>query len=255
MKMSVQYDKISQFTQVPTYEVLQQLVVDFLNRSDAGTIDNVPLFINFAEKAILRNLRIPAMEVMKRFVWGEYALEPGLTEGWIYIPGDYLEMVDIWTEKGIINRTSFSELMKRKTMGGTFSEQGYINENPTTEDTYDGGGCGGDPFSSLAPGADGSYARNANRWYFNPVPKADEEIYLTYYKDPMELSEETGSSDLLVLLPDAILYMSISEGHRFLMEEEKAMYYEGLARERVQAVTDQIQEAEFSGGVPQINLY
>jgi hypothetical protein len=39
------------------------------------------------------------------------------------------------------------------------------------------------------------------------------------------------------------------------MEEEKAMYYEGLARERVTAVTDQVEEAEFSGGVLQINQY
>jgi hypothetical protein len=254
--MAVTYDQVSQFTQVPTYDILQQLVVEFLNRSDSGTINQVPLFINFAEKAILRNLRIPAMEVMKRFTWGDYVSEPGVTEGWMYIPGDYLEMVDIWTGKGIINRVSFSELTKRQA-GIIGSEQDYINENPTTEDTYGKGGCGpgGDPFSSLAPGSTGSYARNANRWYFTPTPAADEVIYLTYYKDPLELSEETGSSDLLSLLPDAILYMAISEGHRFLMEEEKAMYYEGLARERVKSVTDQVEEAEFSGGVPQINLY
>jgi hypothetical protein len=254
--MAITKQQVSLFTEIPDYTTLQELVGEFLNRSDAGTLAMVPLFINMAEKTILRNLRIPAMEVMKKFTWGDYVASPGLEEGYMYIPGDYLEMVDIWTPEGLINRVSFSELKKREGIGSAAVTSG--SGNPTTEETYNpgcGSGSSGNGGLEIGMYDVGIYARNANRWYFLPVPAAETEIYLTYYKDPSELSEELDTSDLLTLLPDAILYMSIAEGHRFLMEEEKATYYEQLGHERVKGVTDQVEEAEFSGGVLQINVY
>jgi hypothetical protein len=253
--MAITKAQVSLFTEIPDYTTLQELVGEFLNRSDAGTLAMVPLFINMAEKTILRNLRIPPMEVTKKFIWGDEVSSPGKEEGWMYIPGDYLEMIDMWTPQGLINRVSFSELKKRE---GTGSRVDTTNSNPTTEDTYNpscGSGSGGNGGISISMYDVGVYARNGIVWYFLPIPSAETEIYLTYYKDPSELSEELDTSDLLTLLPDAVLYMSIAEGHRFLMEEEKATYYEQLGHERVQSVMDQTEEAEFSGGVLQINNY
>lgn len=224
--MTINYEKVSLFTQIPDYTTLQELVQEFLNRTDQGTIDMIPLFINTAEKSLFRNFRIPAMEITQQFVWGDVAVFNQAEDGWIYIPSDYLEMRDMWDSKGIINRVPYSELLDRKVANNS-------TDNSDSEEHI--------------------YARSANRWHFHPIPAKEELITLVYYQDPAELSTTTETTVLLDLAPDAILYMSVAEGHKFLMEEDKAEYWEKKAIERIDQIELQAQEAEYSGGVMQIS--
>ena len=70
---------------------------------------------------------------------------------------------------------------------------------------------------------------------------------MNYYADIEELGPNSQNNQLLDLLPDAFLFLAVAEGFRFLMEEQKASYWEAQGVARVEAVRRQIHDAEFSG--------
>ncbi len=76
---------------------------------------------------------------------------------------------------------------------------------------------------------------------------------MTYYYDVPELNKDTQTNPLLTLLPDAFLYLAVSEGWKFLMEPEKSQMWEQFAVTRLQQVQEQSDNAEFSGSPLTIN--
>lgn len=207
------------YTTVPTYKKLVEVLQVFLNRYDEDTLNAIPFFINAAEKTILRNLRMPALEKMVSFVIQDMG---DADHGFIQLPRDYLEMKFVWVEgkkASTLQRVTFDQLIDQD---NKFERYGYDDV--------------GRPV----------WAINANRMYVRGIDY-DETIYMTYYADVPEVSQEQDSNILLDLVPDAFLYFAVAEGFRFLMEEPKADYWETQATKRLEQVKKQVYEAEFSG--------
>lgn len=211
------------YTTVPTYDKLIEVIQVYLNRYDQDTLDAIPFFINAAEKTMLRELRMPAMEKMVSFSLEENG---NIEEGFVNLPFDYLEMKHMWITgpcSTTLQRVTFDQL---------------IDEDKTME------------FRNMdIPGYDVTrpkWAITADRLYVRGVdPKQD--VYLTYYADVPEVSSDKQSNILLELVPDAFAYFAIAEGFRFLMEEAKSDYWENQAWKRLQMIKLQVEEAEFSG--------
>lgn len=206
---------ISTYSSVPTYQKLVEAVQVFLNRYDQDTLDMIPFFINAAEKTILRNLRMPAMEKMVCFTLEETSGDLGYVD----IPMDYLEMKYVWVDGSTLQRVTFDQLV----------------DHDNNNERY------GYPCGSRAV-----WAMNATRMYIRGLPLC-KEIYMTYYADIPEISKDTPSNVLLDLAPDAFLYFAVAEGFRFLMEEGKSDYWTNQANQRLMEIKQQVQDAEFSG--------
>lgn len=87
---------------IATYKNLKESVQDWLNRSDAQTVNQIPNFINFAEKELHRNLRIPPFEG---------GIVVTVTNGTFRVPTDLVEFINlIIPYKGIVRQTSIDDL-------------------------------------------------------------------------------------------------------------------------------------------------
>ena len=215
---------IAAFTRIPTYENLVKVIQVYLNRYDQDTLETIPFFINAAEKTILRNLRMPAMEKMVVFNLED---EGDAAEGYINLPTDYLEMKFMWVtgkDATTLQRVTFDQLLD---WDNSISHQNLFRDSKNKETPQ-------------------VWAINAQRVYIRPL-LANRDIYMTYYADIPEVSETTNDNVLLDLAPDAFAYLSIAEGFRFLMEEQKADYWETQGMKRLMQIKQQVEEAEFSG--------
>ncbi|NKF52694.1 hypothetical protein G3R49_19240 [Shewanella sp. WXL01] len=214
---------IEQYTTVPTYSSLVEVVKTYLNRKDVDTVNTIPFFINAAEKTILRNLRMPSMEKLVRLSLREHGTED---EYYFLMPADYLEMKQIYTEGGHLERIPF--------------EQMYNTEAKSLDQSeiYSTG-----DFSRPA----GYFAVVANRVYVRGNIEPTTNIFLNYYKDIPEINEDTQSNVLLDLAPDAFVFLAVAEGWKFLQEEDKARQWEQQGFNRLAAITQQVKDAEWSG--------
>lgn len=211
---------ISAFTRVPSYTSLVEVVQVYLNRYDEDTKNTIPFFINAAEKTILRQLRMPSMERMVKFNLQD---DGDVTSGFVNLPSDYLEMKVVWVEgkdATTLQRVTFDELIR---------QDNFLVMQGRPEQTS--------PMN---------WAINADRMYIRPI-MPEREIYMTYYADVPEVSENVEGNVLLELAPDAFAFLAIAEGFRFLMEEGKADYWESQGFKRLNQIMQQVENAEYSG--------
>lgn len=91
---------------IANYKNLKESVQDWLNRSDSQTINQIPNFINFAEKELHRNLRIPPFE-------GGTTVT--VQNGAFRVPTDLLEFINlIIPYQGVLHQTSVDDLFNSK---------------------------------------------------------------------------------------------------------------------------------------------
>lgn len=213
---------VEQYIESPTYEGLVDLVKLYVNRNDAATVATVPFFINAAEKVILRNLRMPSMEKIVKLTIDSVG---NTDECWFPVPSDYLEMKFMWTKKGTLQRVPFDQIFT-------------YEEDPSSEESY--------PTNLPWTKPVGIWAINGPRVYLKGVG-LEEELFMTYYKDIEEISTSVSTNILLTLVPDAFLFLAVSECWKFLQEEEKSEMWERKGGQRLSAVMEQVSNAEFSG--------
>lgn len=220
-------DYVSPADATTPYGKLTESIQVYLNRYDEDTLARVPLFINNAEKALLRVLRMPSMEKMVVFTLkdagdNDLPVVEGLSQpnDWIRLPTDYIEVKFIWTSERTASRVTFDRIIEIK------NDPDY-GKTPDKCEVF--------------------WAINAGRLFVVGVEQ-DTEVFMTYYADFPELSNTTTCNPLLQLLPDAMLYMAVAEGFRFIMEEERSDYWEKKAVQRAAEVQKQIDDAEFAGG-------
>ncbi len=220
------------YTQLPTYDSLVDMLKVYLNRRDQDTLEAMPFFVNAAEKTILRELRMPALERIVQFEMPE--------EGWIFLPMDYLEMKHVWLEDGnpgTLQRITFDEFLRDPS-----------NESNST--FWGGKASCGNGSGSFNDGNtqfnSGVWAITGDRLYIKG-PTIGQMVYMNYYQDVPEVSADTQSNQLLELVPDVFLYFAVAEGFRFLMEPEKADYWQTSGYSRLKQVQQQVYNEEFSG--------
>lgn len=104
---------------ISTYKDLQESVKDWLNRSDSQTVNQIPNFINFAEKELHRNLRIPPFE-------GGAVVT--VQNGAFRVPSDLVEFINlIIPYQGIMRQTSVDDLFKSKLSFTRMANLGFVS--------------------------------------------------------------------------------------------------------------------------------
>ena len=83
--------------EINNYGDLKKSVQTWLNRKDQSTIDNIPIFINFAEKMFTRLIKLPYYETSYIVVWDE-------GKGFVQLPSDFLSMKHIYVGDSILTR-------------------------------------------------------------------------------------------------------------------------------------------------------
>lgn len=209
-------NNFSEYTTLPTYSRLVDGIQKYINRYDQDTLETIPFFINAAEKVILRNLRMPSLEKMVGFTLEEEGDE---TNAYVTLPMDYLEMKFVWVATDTLTRVSFDQLIRATD----------CNQKPI-------------------------WAINGNRMYIKGVSPTDA-ISMTYYADVPELTSQTETNILLTLVPDAFLYLAVSEAFKFLMEEARSNFWFEQGINRINEVMLQVANAEFSGSPLAIGGY
>lgn len=104
---------------IATLGDLKDAVKDWLNRSDDQTNNQIPNFINFAEKELIRNLRIPAFE-------GGKVVQ--VQKGAFRVPTDLLEFTSIIIPQvGVLRQTSIEDLYNSKRSFCRIGFYGYVS--------------------------------------------------------------------------------------------------------------------------------
>jgi hypothetical protein len=176
-----------------TYAELKQDVIDLINRTDctdtlAGT------FVNQAQRKISRTLRVPSLENKLAVTAGTTsAATYDAAKGEITIPSDFLEMVYIYTDKAVLQRTPlrvFIELDKK--VAGT--------------------------------GAPKYYTRVQNKLALKPVPTTGTVVNLVYYSDPVDMSANSDTNSFSAICPDLMVYGALLYACDYFNDNRKAVF-------------------------------
>lgn len=187
---------------ITNYGDLKTIVQDWMNRTDQGTLRQIPNFIYLAEKEIMKTLmanvpEIPSLE-------NEIEIE-------VY---PYTDFIDMPADMGRIKYIYLPEHKERLTLT-TYPELLDMDHSEY--------------------GIPKHYARHIRRIYFRPIPKTIEippnedsliptyvsdKIRVVYVRDPVVFAEDSESSYLLTTCPELLLYGSLVYGYDFIKDME-----------------------------------
>ncbi len=106
---------------ISTYGDLRIAITNWLDRSDQQTLDQIPNFINFAEKELYRNLRIPQFE-------GGKVVK--LKDGAFSIPTNLIEFKHVIVPKqGLLTATSIEEVFRTPLSFCRIVDLCYVSED------------------------------------------------------------------------------------------------------------------------------
>lgn len=214
---------------IVTYGDLKSAVQEWLDRDDSETVNQIPNFINFAEKELYRQLRIPPMQK-------EAYLQ--INQGQAYVPTDWLTTCYILSADGYhkARETSLDEVMYRsnqKVSEGelVFSRMGkrffFYPEITATVPTYD---------------KFGNYVVNGS------------EIIIGYYADQPELTGDAETSTLLTIAPDLLLYTALKHGSVFTQDVEAEKAWQEKQQAAMQQLQEQNSNTDFKGSPLAVHL-
>lgn len=201
---------------IQTYSNLKDAVAEWIDRDDDEFINQIPNFINFAEKEIYRTLRVPALQK-------ETYIQ--IVNGQAEIPSDWVESVAMFTANDWIRprETSFDEIISRK--------HSLIQDEVL-------------------------FTRVGRRWFFSPEINASVDIIngvapknamiLNYYADTGEMTEDTDQSTLLTLAPDLLLYTALKHACVFVQDKDGEQTWSDKAASAYQQIVQQSNTQDFS---------
>lgn len=195
-----------------SYSALKTDIADWLNREDLTS--RIPSFIRLAETRFNRDLRVRQM--VKRSV-------ADLEEGFITLPGDWLEAknIQINTESGprrleYVTLEQADELRLKR--GNSSGIAQYFNIT-------------------------------GNQLEVVPTTSAEAEIEMTYYAKIDPLSDEEPSNWLLETWYDMYLYGSLAHTAPYLKDDERVATWAGFYDRALEEITGADQRAQYSGSV------
>lgn len=215
---------------ISDYEDLQEAVQLWADRDDQEFINQIPNFIDFAQKEIYRNLRTQMTQK-------EAYLQ--IVNGQAYIPTDWLQTDYLLTVDGPV-------------VGRVTSVEEITSDYST------------DPDNSLKFMADLNqikWCRIGTRFMFAPkitanLPVANgdgtytydgSEVVLGYFADPSRMKTVDATNYLLTVAPDLMLFMSMKFASDFIQDYSSSQNYNQKAVAILQQLTEQQKDAEFSG--------
>lgn len=209
---------------IQSYKDLKDAVIEWADRDDDEFIDQVPNFINFAEKELYRTIRYAFLEK-------EAYLK--IVNGQCTIPTDWLQTVGIMTANNYITA--------RET---TFEEVNLARHNKFTDELI--------------------FARVGKRWFFYPelnanLPNEDgtmdgSQVIINYFADTKEMVNDSDGSTLLTVAPDLLLYTALKHACKFVQDSDGAAGWEQLADDVYAQLKFQNDEMDYQAGIKVVDL-
>lgn len=212
---------------ITTYGGLKKAVSLWSDRDDPEFVDQIPNFIDFGQKEIYRNLRIPTVEK-------EVYLD--IKGGICYIPPDYLETN--WIMRAATGQV-FRLVAPEEISALRESGFGKNDTNPSVV----------------------RYAKFGKRWLFYPLINSDTPRYnndapetpaensviLNYYADAPEFKEDTDTSAILTIAPEVLLYFALRHASLFVQDNEGAEKWSALGQASLEEIVVQNKQSEWKG--------
>lgn len=219
-----------------TYGDLKRAVRQWLNRKDASTLDNIPMFINMALKQFTRMVKLPYYEVL-------VSLEAMEGFDYVNIPQDFLNAKHISINGRPYNRLDNETFLRVKNGGNQITKLGGQDEKfgflqgATTESQY-------------------YFTRVGGQLHFIPEIETGDIVEMVYQRDIPELEAETESPYFLLVASDILLYLSLRHASTYLRDHEQEQFWMQKASEAADSLNKLLDEAEWSGSalvVPQFS--
>lgn len=186
------------------YAAVKAQLRGLINRSDM-TDDLAATFIKMAQTRLERVLRL---SFMQKFV----SFNTTLPDGVFRVPVDYLELIDIFTDNGELERVDMGLYLRTEATGGT-------------------------PRIFVQTGHD---------FRMKPYPATTDTVYLRYYASEPALVAEEDTNHWTITTPDALVYAAAEFAADHFEDERLPRFAEryGICAQELQ---DQQQQEDFSG--------
>lgn len=201
---------------IETYGDLKEAVRLWLNRNDKVTIDNIPMFINFAEKTFARLLDLPYYETTYKTTIGP----AGKTIG---IPTNFKKMKHLYINDGHLIRTdveTFKNIQRTKEAN-----------RPKW-------------FTRIGP-----------EIIIYPEPSEGDVVEMIYYRDIPEMVSDQDTPYYLTIAPDVMVYLSLRHAAIFLRDNEQEQYWMTKAKEAAESLMSLLDGVEWSGSSLVVQMF
>ncbi|MGL5014322.1 MAG: phage adaptor protein [Bacteroidales bacterium] len=218
---------------INTYGDLKKAVQLWLNRKDAATLNNIPMFINMASKQFTRLVKLPYYEVL-------VSLEAVEGFDYVNIPQDFLSAKHVSVEGIPYNRVdneTFLRIKNAGTQNTTLGEDQQWLTGATTEGKH-------------------FFTRVGGQFRFIPELAPGMIVEMVYQRDVPEFKNDQDEPYTLLVASDVMLYLSLKHAAIFLRDNEQGAFWEQKATEAAMSLQHQLDEAEWSGSamvVPQFS--
>ncbi|WKV17063.1 hypothetical protein [Salmonella phage PKM.Hi.22.6] len=217
--------------QIENYKDFRDAVALWLNRKDSATIDNIPMFINFAEKQFTRLVKLPYYETTVRFTIDE-------NFNFVVIPQDFLSAKHVMVNGKPYNRTDVETFMRLKNMGNFSDVQTNATAPNPNQDVLRAGSTSETKYF---------FTRIGEQIHFLPTPVVGDVVEMIYHQDIPEMRFDNDQPYSLLIAPDVLLYLALRHASIFLRDNEQEVYWMSKAQEAADSMKQQMDEAEWSG--------
>ncbi|MGL5583485.1 MAG: phage adaptor protein [Cetobacterium sp.] len=213
---------------INTYGDLKRAVQIWLNRKDSSTIDNIPMFINFALKQFARGIKLPYYEanIQTTIPDNVTALE---------IPTNFLSAKHVIVNGIPYNRSDVETFHRLSNKA--------LSPSGNLKPSEDGPGF----IQGATTATAHFFTRVGSKLEFLPTLKKGDTVQMIYHKDIPEFTNDLEESYVLMIASDVMLYMSLRHAAIFLRDNEQEQYWNGKAMEALANLQFQLDEAEWSG--------
>lgn len=211
---------------IRTYGDLKEAVSLWMDRDDDEFVKQIPNFIDFGQKEVYRNLRIPPLEK---------EIYLSVKDGVGYIPPDFLEAKFIMRARNaqVFRLTSEEEISSLRE-----ADIGKDNDKVV------------------------KYARFGKRWLFYPLIEAgtphypddgspeipaNDAVILCYYSDPAEFVNDDDTDAILTIAPDLLLYFALRHACLFVQDNEGAQKWSAMGQASMEELEAQAKKSEWKG--------
>lgn len=194
---------------ISNYGDLKTAVQTWLNRKDSSTVDNIPAFINFAEKQFTRLVRLPHYETAMSTLWTS-------TTSYVMIPTDLLSIKHAFIGTRKLSRVDIGNFLQLK--------EKHAGE---TDPRY--------------------FCRVGNTVQIFPEPTVGDTVIIIYNKDIPEMSNDTDCPYSLETAPEIMLYLALRHAAIFIRDNEQEQYWMSKATEAADSLNQLLDEVEWSG--------
>ena len=195
--------------EINNYGDLKKSVQTWLNRKDQSTIDNIPIFINFAEKMFTRLIKLPYYETSYIAVWDS-------SRNFVQLPSDFLSMKHIYVGDSILTRVDVENYLKLTQKDKDLTKPKW-------------------------------FTRVGSSIQIFPSPLTGDAVNMIYYKDIPEMTADTDAPYSLITAPEIFLYLSLRHAAIFLRDNEQEQYWMSKAIESADSLKKLLDEVEWSG--------